>query len=245
MKAFSRATVVLSLALVAAGNARAADVDWMDVEGRIQYGFYTEDARSLSDVVAQLSRPEEGEDPLRHYYIGLANYRLATLVATKDKSRARQAAARCVSRLDAAVSAKSDFAEGMALQSACLRTLGNLTPWKPLAGPRSSGQMERAAKLAPKDPRVLLLQALDTDEDGRLDAPAIAKLKKATAAFEAERKGAERTPGWGAAEAYARLGQGYLEQGDVLAARDALEHALLLAPDYALARRLMHKITGS
>ncbi len=29
----------------------------MDVEGRIQYGFYTEDARSLSDVVNQLSVP--------------------------------------------------------------------------------------------------------------------------------------------------------------------------------------------
>jgi Tfp pilus assembly protein PilF len=40
------------------------------------------------------------------------------------------------------------------------------------------------------------------------------------------------------------LGRGYLEQGDVVAARDALERALLLAPDYALARRLMKKITG-
>jgi tetratricopeptide (TPR) repeat protein len=245
MKAFTRATVVLSLALGAVSNAYAANVDWMDVEGRIQYGFYTEDPRALGEVVSQLSGPEQGEDPLLHYYIGLANFRLATLVATKDKTRARQAAARCVSRLDAAVTAKSNFAEGLALQSACLRTLGDLTPWKPLAGPRSSGQMERAAKLAPKDPRVLLLQALESGEEGKLDAPAIATLKKAAAAFEAERQGVGRTPGWGAAEAYAYLGRGYLEQGNVVAARDALERALLIAPDYALARRLMHKITGS
>ena len=244
MKAFSRATFVLSLALVAASNAHAADVDWMDVEGRIQYGFYTEDTRALGAVVSQLSGAEGGEDPLRHYYVGLANYRLSMLVAEKDKSRAREAAARCVSRLDAAVTGKSDFAEGLALQSACLRTLANLTPWKPLAGPKSTGQMERAAKLAPKDPRVLLLQALENGEGGKIDAPAIAKLKKAAAAFEVERQGVDRTPGWGAAETYAYLGRGYLEQGDVLAARDALERALLIAPDFALARRLLQKITG-
>ena len=243
MKAFSRASLVLSLALVAASNAHAADVDWMDVEGRIQYGFYTEDARSLGEVVSQLSGAE-AEDPLRHYYVGLANYRLAMVVAAKDKTRARQAAARCVSRLDAAVTAKSDFAEGMALQSACLRTLANLTAWKPLAGPKSTGQMERAVKLAPKDPRVLLLQALENGEGGRIDGPALVKLKKATVAFEAERQGVDRTPGWGAAEAYAYLGSGYLEQGDVVNARDALERALLIAPDFALARRLLLKITG-
>jgi len=244
MKAFSRAAFVLSLALVGASSAYATDVDWMDVEGRIQYGFYTEDARALGAVVSQLSGADGGEDPLRHYYVGLANYRLSMVIAEKDKSRAREAAARCVSRLDAAVTSKSDFAEGLALQSACLRTLANLTAWKPLAGSKSTGQMERAAKLAPKDPRVLLLQALENGEGGKIDAPAIVKLKKAAAAFEVERQGVDRTPGWGAAETYAYLGRGYLEQGDVLAARDALERALLIAPDFALARRLLQKITG-
>lgn len=243
MKVFSRAFVVLSLAFIATSNTRAANVDWMDVEGRIQYGFYTEDARALGEVVSQLSGGE-AEDPLQHYYVGLANYRLAMVVGAQDKTRARQAAARCVSRLDAAVTAKTNFAEGLALQSACLRTLANLTPWKPLAGPKSTGQMERAVKLAPKDPRVLLLQALENGEGGRIDAPGIAKLKKAAAAFEAERQGVDRTPGWGAAEAYAYLGSGYLDQGDVVNARDALERALLIAPDFALARRLLLKITG-
>ncbi len=244
MKAFTRAAFALALASVAASTTHAADADWMDVEGRIQYGFYTEDARALGDVVAQLSGSEGAADPLRHYYVGLANYRLAMVVAGKDKNRARDAAARCVSRLEEAVSAKSDFAEGLALQSACLRTLANLTMWKPLAGQKSTGQMERAAKLAPKDPRVLLLQALENGEGGKIDAPAIVKLRKAAAAFEAERQGMDRTPGWGAAEVYAYLGRGYLEQGDVVNARDALERALLIAPDFALARRLMLKITG-
>jgi tetratricopeptide (TPR) repeat protein len=245
MKVFTRTALVLSLAIVASqAAAPAADADWPDVEGRIQYGFYTEDVRTLTEVVAHLSGPEGGDDPLHHYYVGFANYRLSAVLAAKDKTRAREAAARCVSRLDVAVSAKSGFAEGIALQSACLRALGNLTPWKPLAGPKSNGQMEKAVKLAPRDPRVLLLQALDHGEDGKIDVAAIAKLKKATAAFEVERQGVERTPGWGAAEAYAYLGRGYLDQGDVLAARDALERALLIAPDFVLARRLLARITG-
>jgi len=243
MQVFTRAALVLSLALVAGGSACAADSDWPDVEGRIQYGFYTEDARTLTEVVKQLSGAEN-DDPLHHYYVGLANYRLSTVLATKDKTRAREAAARCVSRLDVAVSGKSNFAEGLALQSACLRALGNLAMWKPLAGAKSNGQMERAVKLAPKDPRVLLLHALENGEGGKIDAQGLATLKKAAAAFEAERQGVDHTPGWGAAEAYAYLGRGYLDQGDVLAARDALERALLIAPDFVLARKLLAKITG-
>jgi len=139
---------------------------------------------------------------------------------------------------------KSNFAEGMALQAACLRELRNLTSLQPLAGMKSSSQMEKALKLAPKDPRVLLLQALENGDAGKIDNTGIARLKKAAEAFEAERQGIDRTPGWGAAETYAYLGRGYLDQGDVLAARDALERALLIAPDFALAKRLLTRITS-
>jgi len=239
-----RSMLALSLLTLGTSVASASSMDWMDVEGRIQYGFYTEDARTLSDVVSQLSGPEAGTDPLLHYYVGFANYRLATVLATKDKTRARDAAARCVSRMDEVVRGKPKFAEGMALQSACLRELSNLTAWKPLAGPKSSGQMEKAVKLAPKDPRVLLLQALEHGDAGKIDSMGLERLKKAAEAFEAERQGVDHTPGWGAAETYAYLARGYLDQGDVVAARDALERALLIAPDFALAKRLLNRITG-
>jgi hypothetical protein len=238
--ALARALALIGLA----GSSAAAANEWMDVEGRIQYGFYTEDARALSDVVNQLSGPDSKDEPLHHYYVGLANFRLSSVLAARDKTRAREAAARCVSRLDVAVTSKPRFAEGLALQAACLRALSNLTAWKPLAASKSTGYMEKAIKLAPKDPRVLLLAALEQGESAPLDKAAIAKLKKAAAAFEVERQGVDRAPGWGAAETYAYLGRGYLEQGDVLAARDALERALLIAPDFVLAQKLLTKITG-
>lgn len=236
-------TLFLSVVILAARVAPAADAAWLDVEGRIQYGFYTEDARALSDLAEQLSR-EEGAEPLQYYYAGLANYRLAELLANRDKEHARAAVERCVDRLDAALKAERNFAAGFALQAACLRKLAVLKPWKPLSGPKSTGQMERAVKLAPRDPRVLLLAAISRYEDGKLDEQTLASLVKAIAAFESERQGMDRAPGWGAAEAYTYLGRGYLERGDVLKARDALERALLIAPDFAQAKRLLVKITS-
>ena len=229
---------------VSSSGARAAETDWLDVEGRIQYGFYTEDARALADLADQLSRAEGSDDPLRDYYAGLANYRLALVLSARDKGRARDAVELCVDRLDIAVKSDASFAAGLALQSACLRTLSVLKPWKPLAGPKSTGQMEKAVKLAPKDPRVLMLAALESGDGEKIDAACLTKLKKAAAAFEAERQGEDRTPGWGAAEAYTYLGRGYLSHGDVLAARDALERALLIAPDFVVARRLLARITS-
>ena len=59
-----------------------------------------------------------------------------------------------------------------------------------------------------------------------------------------QRADAERLPGWGAAEAWLLLGRDLLDHGDSVGARDALEHALLIAPEFAQARRLMAKITS-
>ena len=61
--------------------------------------------------------------------------------------------------------------------------------------------------------------------------------------FEQARAGASTTPEWGAAEAYAFLGRALFDQRDVVGAREALERSLLIAPDYAFARKLMAQIT--
>jgi len=243
-RSFFSALAALFVAVFLAQTASAADSAWLDVEGRIQYGFYTEDTRSLFDIADQLAHSEGERQPLRYYYAGLANYRLAQLLEAKDKEHAREAIERCTDNLDKAVKAETNFAAGFALQSACLRTMAALKPWKAMAGSKSTGQMERAVKLAPRDPRVLLLEALGNGEEAKIDERSFVTLRKATDAFESERQGIDPTPGWGAAEAYTHLGRGYLERGDVLKARDALERALLIAPDFVRARRLLMQITS-
>jgi len=237
----------LALLALAATAARSADAEWLDVEGRVQYGYYTEDLRELQNLTASLATAGAA-DTLRQYYLGLAHYRLAQLTAARDRSRARDSAAHCVSSLEEALQARADFADGLALHAACLRLRAELESLPtPIANSRSRSDLHKALALEPHNPRVLLIDAV-SDYERASSAPdrahALGKLQQAVAAFETERGREEHAPHWGAAEAYAALGRGYLDKGDAIAARGALEHALLLVPDFAYAHRLMARIVS-
>lgn len=232
--------------LHAAGAADTAR--WLDVESRIQYAYYTEDRRalaSLSDSLASDTAP--GYE--RPYYLALASYRLAELADPRQPGAAKEPAQRCAASLGSEAEGSGgggpDAAERLALQSACLRTLAALEPLRsPYLGLKSGSALRRALALAPRNPRVLLLRAL-ADHDAQRDmAQVVRELQQSVSAFELERQGIEHVPDWGAPEAYALLGRSLLERGQPLAARGALEHALLLVPDFALAHRLMARITA-
>jgi tetratricopeptide (TPR) repeat protein len=229
-------------------GAPAAERSWLDVESRIQYGYFTEDSRSLNSLSAQISSGGP-QDRLKSYYAGLLAYRQALLSLDSNRGQALDQAERCVASLDQALELSREFAEALALQSVCLDMLHSLKPWPtPFSSSRSSALMEKALQLAPKNPRVLLLDAVGDLERSRRSSSdkerTFGKLKKAVAAFEQERQDVDRIPGWGAADAYMFLARGYLDRGDALAARDALERALLIAPDFAQARRLISRITS-
>jgi hypothetical protein len=226
------AVLLLGVAPLQADDARES---WRDLESRIEYGYYTEDARELARLAPTLAA-DESHDRLHDYYVGLLAWRQA-LLASPARSGAAFAA-RCVASLDAALAAQNDFAEGLALQAACRVAPGGGAA--PLATYRAHHEMEEAVRLAPANPRVLLLDAMT---DGNRER-ALAKLRQAAAAFESERRGTDHVPGWGAPQVYLLLGRNLLEHGDRAGARDALERALLLAPDCAQAKRLLAKITA-
>lgn len=226
---------------------RCADTNWLDIESRIQYGYFTEDARSIRGLMEKLT-PADPPDPSRSYYAGLANYRLTQLLAGSDRSQAKEAAERCVTSLDRALQSRKEFAEALALQSACLEVVASLEPLRgPLAASRSGAQLEKARHAEPRNPRVLFLNAVEDYERPSATAAdkerALGEFRKAADAFEAERQQEDHLPGWGAAEAYVYLARCYLDRRSTLEARDALERALLIAPEFAQARRLMAKIT--
>jgi len=231
----------------AAQGAEAASASrWLDVETRIQYAYYTEDRRTLESIAASLATDTTpgGERP---YYLALASYRLADLADPHQPQQAKEPAERCTASLEksSGSGALPAAAERLALESTCLHLLAGLEPLRgPYLALKSGGALKRALALAPRNPRVLLLRAL-VDRDRRDDPVQVAReLRQATAAFELEREGVDQVPEWGAAEAYAFLGRTLLEQGQTLAARGALEHALLLVPDFVLAHRLMARITA-
>jgi tetratricopeptide (TPR) repeat protein len=246
--------------LASAPAARAADLNWLDIESRIQYGYFTEDTRSLHNLVEPLGS-NDSHDRLKSYYAGLLAYRLSLLAQAqadqsaavrrndRSKNEARQTVERCVGSLDQALEVQSNFAEALALQSACLGMLADLGTWRaPLAAPKSATQLRKALQLAPKNPRVLLLDAISDYEHakgpgGDAEHPC-SKFKTVAALFDAERADVDQVPGWGAAEAYMWLGRCYLEIGNPNEARDALERALLIAPEFGQARRLLATITS-
>jgi tetratricopeptide (TPR) repeat protein len=243
------AILLLTVSLLAAAAicAEEGGDPWRDLESRIEYGYYTEDARALARLVPALAA-DESHDKLHDYYTGLLAWRQA-LLATAAADSGGKFAARCVASLDAALSAQSDFAEALALRAACRLVPAELGgSYAPLSAFRAHREMDEALRLAPDNPRVLLLDALS---DYRLSASqggnrerALAKLRRATAAFESERRAADHVPGWGAPDAYLLLGRDLLDHGDPAGARDALERALLLAPDFLQAKRLLATITA-
>ncbi|MBV8497500.1 MAG: hypothetical protein JO361_12020 [Gammaproteobacteria bacterium] len=239
--------MTVTLLFFAVAAAQGDDAAWRDLESRIQYAYYTEDGaqlRALTEAVAAPGSPEK----LRGYYAGLLAWRAALLAAETSGGAGADVgalAARCLRAIDETLALDPDFAEALALRAACLAVGGSRAP---LGGYRARRGLDRALELAPHDPRVLLIDAM-SDYPGASAAAvnrerALPKLRRAVAALETERGGPERVPGWGAAEAWLLLGRDLLEHGDSVAARDALEHALLIAPQFAQARRLMAKITS-
>ncbi len=235
--------------------AAAADTDWRDLESRIQYAWYTEDARDLAGQEASLSALP-APDALRSYYLALIQLHEAQLAlvrtpgsAAPDVAAADRAAAGCIRSADTALESQPTDAPLLALQSLCMDIRSRARSVAvPFAGSRSRAQMQRALQSAPQDPRVRLLAAQLSYEAARSTqerAQLLVSFQSAVDAFELERQGLERIPSWGAAEAWQGLAQVYLDRGDAIAARSALEQALLLVPDYKSAHRLLnHILTG-
>lgn len=218
--------------------ASASSPEIADLAARIEYGYYGDDARVIEAAMAVLERLGDSETDAR-FYLGLAELRLAQLAAHRGADTSRHVE-RCIER----ATPKNADEKGPAAAE----------PWILVAACAAIGEqarrrdqaLERARSLAPSHPRVALLSAWAISPKP-LQAPApvrdavAAQLEKAIAAFETW-KPPPGAPDWGQAEALTQLGGIALQRGEVRAARDLLERALLLAPDYRVAVELQNSL---
>lgn len=227
---------------------------WTQIERRIESGYFQQNASDLEAVGRLLSAAgssghgDARDEEWRNYYAALLDYRLA-LLAKDNESRAWPFTERCVDRLNKALVLDPTSAEALALQSACLALQSYVDPWRsPLAAPLSLARIDKALKLAPKNPRVLLLGAQGARERPKFfggdPQQAFALLEHAVGAYEAQGAQSRGWPAWGAADAFTGLARDYLARGDAVAARNVLERALLVAPDFGQARQLMAEIVS-
>ena len=245
----SRGVCIVSLiALVAPWSAIAqAPLELDDAAARLQYAFYTGDARSLEEVLSLLENAELAANlaTARDYQLAYGHWKLAQLYAQPvddgarpdAKSQARKAAQRCAKQAKASLERDSNQAELYAIEAACADFAPDARGGGSSACARSRA-MKQAVTLAKDNPRVQLIQAL-CEETKTADPAAVDRWRAVVATFEAAPPSRPGQPDWGHVDALTLLGESYLQRGDPVAARDALERALVLAPDYRHAQRLL------
>ena len=231
MTAFGAAILVFS-------GLAATPEELSDFEAKAEYAFFTEDANALRGL---LTPATQSTRPLELYHHAHAEFRLEQLARAAGRSdEAAAAGVACVSLLETAIAAEPDFAEALVRAAACngyLAAGGGLRGH--LAAHRASAELGAARRLAPGNARALLVGGLLQWFGGVSGGHGAARptLKRAAAAFDTVVASQAGAPTWGAAESWLFVGRALEEQGDLLGARSAYEKALLVAPQFAAARR--------
>jgi hypothetical protein len=222
-----------------------------DVQAQILYAYHTEDTNSLADLIQTMSAKlmdAPGDDALR-YHLAHAQYRFGELSAAGVSRRAESAFSECIDDLKPLLQKDVKSAEGLVLQGACYGALADLSPVQAvLLRSRAADRLRAAAKLAPRNPRLLLIEATQGLERSKPDSPerrqALAQLNMAVEEFDASSATSIDAPGWGHAQAYLAMGRERLALGDALGARNWIEKALIAAPDYKAAQRQLASLAA-
>lgn len=228
-----------------AGAESTAELD--DAVARMQFAFYTADTRSLEEMLRLIEgfEVDAALASTKSYQLAYGNWKLAQLYSRPPderprpnaKSSASKAAKACVQLARATIEKDPRVADVYAIEAAC----GNFSANGNGGGSTScarSKSMRTALTLGAENPRVNFINAL-CSPDAEGDPGAIDRWRAVVAKFEAAPPSQPGKPDWGHAEALTLLGESYLKRGEMVAARDVLERALVLAPDYRQAQKLL------
>jgi hypothetical protein len=221
---------LLALAALAACPARAQpSAELLDLAARVHYGYYHGEPRTIETASTALERL--GESPEVLYYRDFAALRRAQLGGADRSALARLND--CARRELPTDIDKTRLAEAWVLVAACALVAGDERGREQALG--------QARTLDDDNPRIGLIEAWAIERAAATDPERrealAAKLTAVVAAFDAWTPSID-DPDWGHAEALTALAAGTLERGQVRAARDLIERALLLAPDYRVAVEL-------
>lgn len=208
-----------------------------DLGARVEYAFYADDQAALRQALEALEKLtlDGGERDAWQSELGFARWKLAQVQARTDHEAAAKTAQSCVDAI-----AESAGAEQQAFAAGCLAMLEELRSLRSFfyRGAREE-RLRRAQALNKRSPRVQFVAAWILTRREPESAACYDALKAALTAFDAGSELGDR----GHAEALYLLGQIELARHDTLAARNALEQALVLAPDYRAAQELLRKVT--
>lgn len=240
----------LTLAFVWLSSAVGAqETSLRDLMDRLEYAYYTADARALLRDLSSLEQLQETETlavaqaNVRAY----GRWKLAQLTSASDPSLAETQALACADGQDTKRSPirqenaaqATQRAISLSLSAACWRVLEQLRPMRSVwYRKQRTAALTQAEAIQADAPAVRLVRALVNETSD------LAVLQQVVAEFDAAALqgdvGIATT--WGHAEACFLLGRAELTAGNLLAARNALQRALVLAPDYSAARELLRSV---
>jgi tetratricopeptide (TPR) repeat protein len=241
MHTFVAVVLALGLVVTGGGTLQAQPVDSLIVRGKhlIDDGFDAGTVDKLRQAASLFKRAANGDShtALAHYYAGFAHKRIVEIAGQDDEELALKHLDTSIDHLEKAVEADDEFAEAHALLASVYgQKLGHKPQLGMVLGPKTSKTMERAKKLAPDNPRVVMMQAtsdLFTPKTwGGDPEKAIEGFQRATKLFESHTPSGPLQPDWGHSESYAWLGIAHMKQDQYEKARTALTKALEIDPDF-------------
>jgi tetratricopeptide (TPR) repeat protein len=164
------------------------------------------------------------------------------LYAQSHSHDAQSAFAGCIDDLKVALEQGVKSAEVLTLQAACYLELAKHRKLEAVVlHALALERLNTALAVAPRNPRSVYFAAmdgLDRAKPGSAEQQrAFAQLQLAAQLFEQNSATRDDAPGWGHAEAYLALGRELESRHDLLNARNWIEKALIVAPDYKAAQR--------
>jgi tetratricopeptide (TPR) repeat protein len=238
---FRRMPAACVMAIATASSLLAqspATPSWTVIAERLQRMALIGSTQGLREIRNELIRelPSSSGERLESalYTIAYAGWRMSTQPDV-SKNEQDDLLDDAEDRLERVVKTAPDDAEALALLGTIYGQKAARSVMRAIVlGPRSMRTLERAATVAPVNPRVLLLQAVATFQTpaafGGSRDKAEALLRRSLDAFTREPQG-KAWPNWGRFDAHAWLGQLLRRKGDLDGARAEYEKARALAPD--------------
>ena len=240
--------ILLTVMLLAAAAGWAQEGG--DTQAQIDYAYQTEDGNRLASLIQNLTTrvKDSSADISLRYHLAHAQYRFGQLSAERHAHAAEAAFSDCIDELKPAIDKDVKSAESMVLQSACYSGLADLKLLEAvLLRSRAADRLSAALKLQPRNPRAVLLSAMQDLRHAKPGSPesqrGLAELRSAAELFEQSSGTSDNAPGWGHAEAYLALGRELQIRGDHLGARNWIEKALIAAPDFKTAQRQLASLS--
>ena len=176
-------------------------------------------------------------NPLLHYWVAVCDWRVAPfLMSDENKAKGKRWVEEGIARSGKAYELDPKSGEALALRCGLMgMSLQFDSSQMMKLGIQMEGDMSHARDLAPKNPRVALLDGINTLYKpgfvGGGAGPARGKLEKAGALFAAETVTDPAAPDWGKDDVWTWNGRAAMKEGDTKAAVESFKKALAANPN--------------